>query len=441
MTDSSHDRLAIALRNQGVSESDINRLLETRARLRDREASNGRNPRMNTDSMSLINASLDKVSNQIKDYKEGTEQKMGEVTTRLASVEQVVAKIDAGGGQFAPRGSGPSAGSRVVAELMNDDRADYQLQNAIQAANQNKKLPAFNSRVTVEGSIRAALVNEGSGNSENTYTIPSNPDRRGFVGPAQRPLRLLDVLPSRPTTSDAVEFVQLQVTGDASEQDTEGDVKAELDIDGVLQRAEIATIAGWTSASKQVLSDHAALQQQIDRVIRNKVLSRLENQLINGTGAQGKIKGLLAQAATFVPTIGTTPADVIGESLVRQANNGYSPNLVLLNPLDWFRIQLTKNNVEGEYVFGSPTMPIPPALWNTSIVATPSLAEGTGMTIDTSYTTVLDREQMTVAVSNQHADFFVRNLVAILGELRAGLEVVDEFAVYKFDLDFPPVST
>ncbi|UPG91060.1 phage major capsid protein [Luteibacter aegosomaticola] len=89
---------------------------------------------------------------------------------------------------------------------------------------------------------------------------------------------------------------------------------------------------------------------------------------------------------------------------------------------------------DEEYVFGSPTVPVPPALWNTSIVTTPSVSPGSALTIDTSFTTVLDREQTSVVASDSHADYFVRNLVALLGELRAGLEVLDMNAVHKFSL-------
>jgi HK97 family phage major capsid protein len=121
--------------------------------------------------------------------------------------------------------------------------------------------------------------------------------------------------------------------------------------------------------------------------------------------------------------------------MVRQANAGYMPGIVLLNPMDWFRIQITKKQTEDEYIFGSPTMPVPPALWNSAVVASPSVPEGSGMTIDPGFVTVLDREQLSVVVSNSHADFFVRNLVAILAELRAGLEVLDASAVYKFSLN------
>lgn len=369
-----------------------------------------------------IKACLDRISDQVEAFK-------GEYGARLQTAEQVIAGLDARGALYSAGSGGPSIGVQALQEFGEEGSFTA----AAEAARRGGKLPAFSARVNVDGSIRAALTNE-QGTSSGGSTIPSAPERGGIVGPVARPLRLLDVLPSRPTTSDAVEFVQLTVDGAPSEQIEEGDAKAQLDFEGTLARAEIVTIAGWTSASKQVLADHAALQAQIDRVIRSKVLSRLEHQIINGTGAPGKIKGLVASSAAFIPTIGTTPADIVGEALVRMADAGYLPNLVLLNPLDWFRIQITKTDTEGEYLFGSPTMPVPPALWNTAIVLTPSVAEGTGFTLDTSFTTVLDREQMSVTVSNSHEDYFVRNLVAILGELRAGLEVLDEFAVFRFDL-------
>ncbi|MDF1693983.1 MAG: phage major capsid protein [Zhongshania sp.] len=276
--------------------------------------------------------------------------------------------------------------------------------------------------------------NESGATSDDSY-IAGQAERRGFVNEAQRPLRLLDALPSRPTISDSVEFIQLGSTGDASEQVNEGDEKAEIDVDGELATANIVTIAAHTTASRQVISDHSTLQGAIDRIVTHKLLSRLEHQIINGVGGQGKINGLLAQAVAFIPTIGVTPADIIGESLTRQADNGYVPNLVLMNPLDWFRIQITKSTTDEEYIFGSPTMPVPPALWNASIIRTPSVPEGTVLTVDTMFATVLDREAPSVMLSNSHKDYFTRNLLAILGELRAGLEVLDVFAVYKISIE------
>ena len=369
-----------------------------------------------------VNASLREVAGQLK--------VVNGYDGRIANVEQLLAKMSAEGFGSGIGPMGPSIGASAFQTIQEDSN----FKAAAEQAARGMKVGKFDARANVDGSIRAALVNQGNGDS-NDQTFPTWSDRRpGVYGPVIPAPRLLDVLPSRPTSSDSVEYVKLSVTGDAAEQEQEGDTKAELDFEGSLDTANIVTIAGWTAVSKQVLADNNALQAAIDRVIRQKVLSRLENRIINGTGGQGKIDGLLNQATVFVPTIGDNPPDVIGEALTTLDTYGYRPNLVVVHPLDFFEnVQIVKD-ADGNYIFGSPSAPQAPNMWNTTIVRTPAMPRGTGMVLDTSTTTVLDREQMSVVLSNSHADFFVRNLVAILGEMRAGLEVIDTSAVYKFDL-------
>lgn len=345
-----------------------------------------------------------------------------EVSARLQAVEQIVVSGSygsGGGGNFTPQ----SIASRAIHEMQEN--------NAYGAL---KDWNEGTARIKMHAGIRAALVNESSVTSDDTG-IPSQPARHGMVIPAQRALRLLDVLPSRPVTADSVEFIQLSSAGNSAVQEREGDTKAEIEVDGRLKRVEIVTIAGHTTASRQVLRDHVALQSCINKMIHHNLLSTFEHQIINGDGSFGNIHGLVGQATPFTPTIGVTPADIIGEALMRQSDNGYQPNLIVMNPVDWFRIQVTRKAVgEEEYVFGSPTMPLSPALWSASVVTTPSIAEGKALTVDTSFTTVLDREEPSILLSNSHEDYFIRNLVSILGELRVGLEVLDTAATYLVDL-------
>ncbi|MFN9527373.1 MAG: phage major capsid protein [Pseudomonadaceae bacterium] len=369
-------------------------------------------------------ANLKQVGGDLKTYAAQTDKSQQELAARMTHLEQRVVAMD-GSFSIADQVGGPSMG--VLALQAIED-------NAAAAFASLKEWNAGTCRIQLQAGIHAALTNDGMGSSGDT-SVPRQPEQRGFVTEVSRPLRLLDALPSRPTSRDSVQFVQLNSSGEAAEQEREGDEKAEIDIEGTPKVAQIATIAAHTTASRQVLSDHPALQGAINLMNRNKLLSRLESQLINGLGGEGKIDGLLNQGTTFIPTIGTTPADIIGEALTRQAENGYLPTLVVMNPMDWFRLQITrKNATDEEYVFGSPTMPLAPALWNTRIVATPSVAEGEAMTIDTSFVTVLDREAPSVLLSNSHKDYFTRNLLLILGELRAGLEVLDAFAIYKMSL-------
>lgn len=351
---------------------------------------------------------------------------MSELRVRMMAVEQHV--VD-GGGNFGPGGGSFHVNS--MAELvLNEARNDASFAHL---ARWNEGT----ARLDIQAGIRAALTNDGAGTS-NDFGYPGNPNRGPMVGEVHRPLTLLDVLPTRKVDTDKTEFVQMTSTGDAAEQEHEGDEKTEVSLNGTLVQANVVTIASWTTASKQVLTDQTALQGEIDRVLRYKCLARLEDQILNGTGGTGKIDGLINQATALVPTIAgsasTDMADRIGESLTRQADAGYSPSVVILNPLDWFEIQIQRTT-DNQYLFGSPIMPVAPSLWNSTVVTSPYMPRTAALTIDPNFTTITDREAPSVVVSTSHSNYFVRNLVAILGELRAGLEVLDTAAVYLVDLN------
>ncbi|MBF8766026.1 phage major capsid protein [Pseudomonas putida] len=369
---------------------------------------------------------LQQITASVKTATEGVEsvvKNQKTIEARIGDLEQEV--VRGNGGWLPTQSAQASIGALAMQQVEEGNQAGFE---------NLKQWNAGTCRINLNAGIRAALTNDGAGGAGDS-SVPRQPEQRGIFTSPGRPLRLLEALPSRPTTRDSVQFVQLGTTGEAAEQIKEGDEKAAVDFEGTPQTANIVTIAAHTTASRQVLSDHPALQAAIDMLIRRKLLDRLENQLVNGPGGEGRINGLRNQATIFTPTIGTTPADIIGESLTRQADRGYLPSLVLINPMDWFRLQITKKATGDEdYIFGSPTMPIPPALWNTMVVPTASMPEGEAMTIDTSFTTVLDREAPSVLLSNSHKDYFTRNLVLILGELRAGLEVLDTAAIYKMSL-------
>lgn len=372
----------------------------------------------------VVERELKRISGEVKDF---TKSVHAEVNARLANVEQHLAM-----GQRGRGGVGQPAAGGIAHLLLNPQGDDGDGEWAGPQLSGLRQWNNCSARLRARASIKAALVNIDNAGSDDT-TFPSQPELGGLVGPVLRPLRLLDVLPHRPVDTDSVEFVRLNVSGSVSEQIKEGDEKPEVHFAGAAEHAAIVTVAGHTTASRQVLRDRANLERVITVTMRHQTLSRLEHQIINGPGGQGKIDGLLNQGTVFVPLYASSAADLIGESMTKQAELGYSPGLVVLNPNDWFRIQILKSG-DGDYIFGSPKMPVPPALWNARIVTTPSMPEGTGLTVDTLFVNVLDREEASVLLSNSHKDYFTRNLVAILAELRAGLEVLDARAVFQVDL-------
>ena len=119
-------------------------------------------------------------------------------------------------------------------------------------------------RVTVDSVSIKALTNAGQGVTGSTSYYATAQRQPGLHNDPRRDLSLLDYLPSLPATSSTFEYMQLKdYVNNATEQEEEGQQKAESKIDAELETANIATVAHWTRASKQVLDDTPALGQQI----------------------------------------------------------------------------------------------------------------------------------------------------------------------------------
>jgi HK97 family phage major capsid protein len=73
-------------------------------------------------------------------------------------------------------------------------------------------------------------------------------------------------------------------------------------------------------------------------------------------------------------------------------------------------------------------------VWNLPVIETEAVPQGTGYVGDFRKAVLWDREQATVKVTDSHLDFFVRNLVAILAEMRAAFGVLQPSAFVEIDL-------
>lgn len=355
----------------------------------------------------------------IKMFHEETSEKVSEMKSRLTNLEQAFTKgmKNAGSGGPAPltfdlSGMLQSPGFKAV-------------RDKVKGANAGAPLG--------EISIKA-LVNYSGDFDSNDSTFATRPNVFPMQpGQALRPLRLLNVMPSRPVTSNAIEYVQLTWTGEADTQVQEGDEKAEMTFEGQLVTAHVATIAVHTTASAQVLDDAESLQATIQRVLTHSVLSAVETGLITGSGTGNRIEGLYTQAE-YIGTGQDALADRIGSAITEMEDEGYQVDVILMNSKDWFRISTIKD-ANGNYIYGNPANPAQPTLWNRPVITSPSIPEFSALIGDTSRTNVLDRMQPTVYISRDHKDYRTRNLVLILVEARVGMELYDTKAFRRVNLE------
>lgn len=288
-------------------------------------------------------------------------------------------------------------------------------------------------KVTLNMELKALTSLQGSAEVTPVGIDVQSQRMGGLFGVAFAPTRLSEALAAIPVASNALSFTRLiNDTNAADYQNGEGTNKAEQDLTPSLVTANIATIAVWIPASEQVLDDEPGLAVAIDSLLRAKILDKVENELINGTGAAHKISGLLNEATTFAATA-TDKADKIGQAIATLQADGYSPSAICISPADWFEIR-SERATGGEYVANGWLSTGERSIYDVPVVVCSKLATGTVIVMDTTYVNLLDRQAPTVMMSSEDGSNFIQNLVTIRAEMRVGLAVYDQQAVLKVSL-------
>jgi HK97 family phage major capsid protein len=257
----------------------------------------------------------------------------------------------------------------------------------------------------------------------------------------QRPLTIRDIITVGSTDSDTVEYVRMTSQTNAAAPTVEA--TATGDASGAKPESALAlakvttavkTIAHWIPATKRALSDAGQLRTLIDNFLRYGLEEELEDQIMAGNAAGenfdgiGHVTGVQSQA--WDTNILTTTRKA--RTLVRTVGRSI-PTAYVLHPIDWETLDLTQD-AEERYYFGGPAQMGVPRLWGLPVVESEAAPEGTGYVGDFRKAVLWEREQASIQVSDSHSDFFIRNMVAILAEMRAAFGVVQPNAFVEIDL-------
>lgn len=269
----------------------------------------------------------------------------------------------------------------------------------------------------------------------------------------QRPLSLRQLVSGGTTGTDVIEYVQiLSVTNNAApvpEATTTAavgsgtpavttvtaGVKPESGMVFGKGSTTVKTVAHWMPATKRALSDAAQVKTLIDSFLEYGLEEELEDQILTGDGTGENflgldhVSGVQTQAAVGTDLFATTRKARTKARVVGRVN----PTAYAMNPVDWERIDLAQNT-QGVYYGAGPFALTTPRLWGLPVVESEAIPAGTAWLADWKQAVLLDREQASIQVSDSHADFFVRNLVAILAELRAAFLVLRPPAFVKITL-------
>ena len=349
------------------------------------------------------------------------QESAAELKTRILDVEQKLAKRPGGADQSEFK----TAGQLMV------ESSEF----AAMLSSKNMNM----SPVHIE---RKTIVN-ASGAAQPLVAADRNTP---IVMPAQLRLTIRDILPQIRTSSDLVYFPQeLVFTNSAAPQYdntsptaySEGAVKAQSNITFQLGSAAVITLAHWLAASRQILNDAPMLSGYIDSRLSYGLKLEEESEIITGDGTVGKLTGLVSSATAFTGgSTNQTALDTLLKAMLQVSLSYYETSAFVLHPTDWTNIQLLKDTT-GRYLFTNPQDMTAPRVWGKPVVVTPNMTAGTWLAGAFNLAAAIyDREDMSIRVSDQHQDFFTRNLVAILCEERLALAIYRATAIVTGNISY-----
>ena len=301
-----------------------------------------------------------------------------------------------------------------------------------------------------------ALFTGASSTSAGAFVVNERTDIVEMLG--RRPLTIRSLVANRRTTSDTVEFVQETSHTNAAAVVPEatttaaptavagasgavtftnasgGGYKPEGSWAFAVATANVKTIAEWVPVTKRALADVAQLEGLINDQLAADVAEEEEDQILNGSGSGENFTGIVNTSGIQTQDWSTDLFTTVRKGVTKARTVGrVNPNALVLNPADAERIDLAKDG-ENRYYYGGPQAIGQRTLWGVPIVESEAQTEGTGLLGDFSKAVLWDREQTTVTMTDSHADFFIRNLVAILAEERLAFGVVRPTAFVALDL-------
>ncbi len=353
-------------------------------------------------------AAGEKVSADLTEKTDKALAELGDVSTRLSDMEKRAAREKENGDP-----DQKSLGQMVI------ESADFLSGKLTGSTRGSMSVKADRAAITT------ANTTVGTGRSPGTSLVPGA-RVPGIFGLPERQMTIRDLILPGQTASNAVEYVKETGYTNNAAPVAETTQKPYSDITFDMTSAPVRTIAHLFKASRQILDDAPALRSYIDGRARYGLRFVEENQLLNGSGTGQNIAGLVPQASAFAPAFvpsAATGIDRLRLAVLQVVLAEYPATAFVLNPIDWAKIELTKD-AGGNYIIGNPQGSLTPTLWNLPVVSTQAMASGQFLTGAFSYAAqIFDRMEIEVLLSSENVDDFEKNMFTIRAEERLALAV------------------
>lgn len=255
----------------------------------------------------------------------------------------------------------------------------------------------------------------------------------------RRRLTIEDLLGSETISGTALTyFVESALVEGAFAQVLENGQKPQLHFgDPTAVTEALAKVAGFIKESDELIEDLPFLKTAIDGRLLYQLNLYIEDQLLNGSGAAGNIRGLLNRVGIQTEVRGSTAAgdnaqDTIFRAITKvETGSGLTADGIVISPADYQTLRLSKD-ANGQYFgggffsgqYGNGGIVEQPPLWGLRTVVTPAIATGTVLVGAFGQAgSVVSKGGVRVEATNTEGNDFTNNRITVRAERRLQLAV------------------
>ena len=202
----------------------------------------------------------------------------------------------------------------------------------------------FKMELKAVGNITSAAITAGD--------IPQADRLEGFNRNPSRAVRLLNLMASRATSADKVEWVYQGTSEGAAGQTGEGLAKNQIDMEWTVGSEDVKKTTAFIKVTDEMLAKGSIVSQEINNELVQEVLKAIEQTLYDGDGTGVNLRGITTVASAFdadvagvISIVNANVVDVLATAMtqIEIAQEGSAlANAIMMHPSDVLQLKLEK---------------------------------------------------------------------------------------------------
>lgn len=240
---------------------------------------------------------------------------------------------------------------------------------------------------------------------------------------AQRPIQVIDLIPSGVTGQAAVVYMSETTFTNAAAETAEGGTYAESALALTQVTNTVRKIATFIPVTDEQLEDVDGIQSYINQRLGFMIRQRLDSQILVGNGTPPNLMGINNLAGTQTQAKGADPTpDAIYKAMTLIRVTGRAnPTGIVVNPTDWQDVKLLRT-ADGIYIWGNPADASPDRVWGVQVALSDAQTLNTLIVGDfATHSQLFMRRDVEIQISNSHSTFFIEGKQAVRADLRVAL--------------------